>query len=60
MENGTIVESGTHDELLAVGEKYIEMIRLFEKTTMKSTVKKSEIGYSFDSKLHTLCVLFYL
>lgn len=42
MDDGTIVEKGIHDDLMADGVQYKEMMRVFEKTTMKSTSKQSK------------------
>ena len=56
MEDGEIVEMGLHDVLLAADDKYTEMMRIFDKTTMKSTLKKSNCICIYIANEHNVCV----
>jgi len=56
MEDGEIVEMGLHDVLLAADDKYTEMMRIFDKTTMKSTLKKSNCICIYVANEHNVCV----
>jgi len=47
MESGGITERGTHDKLMTTGAKYIEMMRIFDKTTMKATSEHSTLFFVY-------------